>query len=321
VLAFGSFPARANLEVAASVSIHARADFVAPLTPYGSWIEVRSYGRCWRPMRVTVGWRPYCEGYWVWTDCGWFWVSEEPWAWACYHYGRWVLDPEIGWVWVPDIEWAPAWVSWRVGGGYIGWAPLPPSGFLFAHHPEPPWFVFVGASRFRETIRPSTVVVNNTTVFNQTTEVNNIKRESRTLDGSQPRTVVVNPGPGRAAVEQATGRRVTTAPIQQMARLSPAPPAIARAPNETRGRQNPVVIQPRTRQSVPEHRPTPLEVRPVPAPPPASEAHKPNAIGEALPAPTQPSTPARGPAQPVQPGQKGGEHKGNGREAHGHGPD
>ena len=28
--------------------------------------------------------------------------------------------------WVPGYEWGPAWVSWRFGGGYVGWAPLPP---------------------------------------------------------------------------------------------------------------------------------------------------------------------------------------------------
>ena len=29
-----------------------------------------------------------------------------------------------GWVWVPGYEWGPAWVSWRTGGDYVGWAPL-----------------------------------------------------------------------------------------------------------------------------------------------------------------------------------------------------
>src|SRR5436190_6022006 len=33
-------------------------------------------------------------------------------------------------VWLPgtDLDWGPAWVSWRTGGDYIGWAPLPPRG-------------------------------------------------------------------------------------------------------------------------------------------------------------------------------------------------
>ena len=79
--------ARADLEVSAAVSIHAEGDFYAPLAAQGEWVEVGPYGRCWHPAHVAVEWRPYCAGYWEWTDCGWYWVSDEPWAWACYHYG------------------------------------------------------------------------------------------------------------------------------------------------------------------------------------------------------------------------------------------
>src|SRR5207248_3283991 len=32
------------------------------------------------------------------------------------------------WCWVPGYEWGPAWVSWRTGGNYVGWAPPPPEG-------------------------------------------------------------------------------------------------------------------------------------------------------------------------------------------------
>ena len=33
-------------------------------------------------------------------------------------------------LWFPgdDLDWGPAWVSWRTGGDYVGWAPLPPRG-------------------------------------------------------------------------------------------------------------------------------------------------------------------------------------------------
>ena len=31
---------------------------------------------------------------------------------------------------MPGYQWAPAWVSWRYGGGYCGWAPLPPATFV-----------------------------------------------------------------------------------------------------------------------------------------------------------------------------------------------
>src|SRR5689334_12126061 len=80
--AFGPGPltTQARQEVSASVEIHATADFYAPLTPVGTWVEVGSYGRCWRPAGVAVGWRPYCNGAWVWTDCGWYWQTDEPWG-------------------------------------------------------------------------------------------------------------------------------------------------------------------------------------------------------------------------------------------------
>src|SRR6476661_262285 len=101
--------------------------FYDNLSSHGNWIERPSYGWVWTPSQVSSSWRPYQDGHWVWTDQGWTWISEEPYGWATYHYGRWYEDPEIGWSWVPGDEWAPAWVDWQAGDDYIGWAPLPPS--------------------------------------------------------------------------------------------------------------------------------------------------------------------------------------------------
>ncbi len=103
--------------------------FYDELGDHGSWIETDEYGYCWQPEVEDPEWRPYSEGYWVDTEDGWTWMSDEPWGWATYHYGRWVNLDEAGWVWVPGYEWAPAWVSWRYGDEYCGWAPLPPESF------------------------------------------------------------------------------------------------------------------------------------------------------------------------------------------------
>jgi len=216
---FGAVSALANFEVSGSVSIHATADFYAPLSPYGTWVEVGSYGRCWRPVGIAVDWRPYCYGHWVWTDCGWYWASDEPWGWACFHYGWWVYDPVYAWIWVPGVEWGPAWVSWRVGGGYIGWAPLAPHGVVIAG----PRFVFVETSRFSDPIRPNSVVVNNTTIVNKTTVVNNIRRETRTLGGGMHGKVVVNEGPGLGAFDKAAASKMRRVPIQDAARQASVP--------------------------------------------------------------------------------------------------
>ena len=98
----------------------------------GNWLEVGDYGYGWQPEVATSdpNWRPYADGYWAYTDVGWTWVSYEDFGWATYHYGRWANLADYGWVWFPgsDLEWGPAWVSWRTGGDYVGWAPLPPRG-------------------------------------------------------------------------------------------------------------------------------------------------------------------------------------------------
>lgn len=103
--------------------------FRASLAAYGSWIYVDGYGECWRPSVAIadVGWRPYFDsGRWVYTNCGWYWLSDYSWGWAAFHYGRWMRNGRWGWVWVPGYTWGPAWVEWRMADDYCGWAPLPP---------------------------------------------------------------------------------------------------------------------------------------------------------------------------------------------------
>lgn len=229
--------APASVAVSASVQVRARADFDVPLAAHGSWAEIRTYGRCWRPAGVAVSWRPYCDGRWVWTDCGWYWESDEPWAWACYHYGRWVHDWQLGWFWVPDVEWAPAWVYWRVGGGFIGWAPCPPRGVVIGA----PLFSFVAVGRFHGRIHPAGVVINDPKIIKQTKEITEIERAHRTIGGVQQK-VVINEGPGVAVVQKATGQKIPAVPIQEAVRQSPAPRSEGREttkPAETTPKSSP----------------------------------------------------------------------------------
>jgi len=126
--------------------------FYDDLASYGNWVERPHYGWVWHPRAVASTWRPYAYGHWAWTDEGWIWISDEPYGWATYHYGRWYFDPDYGWEWVPGNEWAPAWVSWQEGDDYIGWAPLPPSVDFRPGRIEvslaPTLFVFVPARQF-----------------------------------------------------------------------------------------------------------------------------------------------------------------------------
>jgi len=103
--------------------------FYDTLSPYGDWVDIAGYGLCWQPIVVIYdsNWQPYCDhGHWVYTDCGWYWLSDYSWGATTFHYGRWFHDPRHGWCWWPDTVWSPSWVTWRYGNNYCGWAPLPP---------------------------------------------------------------------------------------------------------------------------------------------------------------------------------------------------
>jgi hypothetical protein len=222
-------PQQAGASISVGVDIRADSDFYEPLAPQGEWVTIGSYGRCWRPGHVARDWRPYCNGNWELTDAGWYWVSDEPWAWATYHYGRWDFADQYGWYWVPQTQWAPAWVSWHEGGGYVGWAPLQPSvsisaggyvGFNQSRIPQR-GFVFVEQRRFLEPIRPTSVVANNTTIINKTTLITNTRVVNKT---------VINGGPAAAVVEKASGRKVQPVQVQELRHKQEAVVAKQRTP-------------------------------------------------------------------------------------------
>ncbi len=102
------------------------------MTPYGAWVDIPGYGRCWQPTVVvnTPGWMPYGDrGRWLYTDYGWYWYSDYTWGWAAFHYGRWLHHSTYGWCWTPGSVWGPSWVTWRYTDDYAGWAPLPPTSY------------------------------------------------------------------------------------------------------------------------------------------------------------------------------------------------
>ena len=175
--------------------------FYSKLDPYGDWRETADYGYVFQP-RAAEGsrkWRPYTNGRWVYTEAGWTWVSEEPFGWATYHYGRWTRLRNIGWVWVPGDEWAPAWVSWRKSDEYVGWAPLPPEATFDRRAGIHQWadnyydlgpeeYAFVSTNEFGSQRIEQTVVPQerNITIVSQTINVTNITYNN---------TMIVNQGP------------------------------------------------------------------------------------------------------------------------------
>ena len=84
----------------------ARQDYGESLDPYGEWFATKEYGDVWQPstVRHDMNWAPYTNGNWHSTDLGWHFTSNDPWGWACYHYGRWVRYHHIGWCWIPGRQ-------------------------------------------------------------------------------------------------------------------------------------------------------------------------------------------------------------------------
>lgn len=177
--------------------------FYQELAPYGDWVPDGRYGQVWLPA-VGPDFHPYgSEGHWAMTEFGNTWVSYYDWGWAPFHYGRWYFDDFYrSWAWVPGYEWGPAWVNWRSGGGFYGWAPLRPGLSINVSFGIPhAYFVFLPRQRIYDyhAFRFFAPRRNRVRIYNQTTIINN--------------TVVYNnnryvAGPSRREVQQVTRRNV-----------------------------------------------------------------------------------------------------------------
>jgi hypothetical protein len=299
----------------AVVVIQSVGDFYEPLAPHGRWLDVQGYGRVWMPNGVAADWRPYADGHWERTEAGWFWVSDEPWAWATYHYGRWDSSPELGWFWIPQTQWAPAWVAWRRGGDYVGWAPLPPRerfvrGVRVAGEVNvapASAFVFVEERRFTGRQRPATLIVNNTTILNRTTVINHTAVVNKTT---------VNEGPPVAAIAKAGGHPVQEVKVGDLRHSQeaaanvkhPATPPAAQskppAPHPASPPSRPPVAGPASTPAKPaaETQPVRPAAAPSPAAPVAAKPETPRPTGTP-PAtnrpPVSPSTTRPRPGQPA----------------------
>ena len=190
---------------AAAYDNDAYQDFYQALQPYGQWVATPQYGQVWIPANMPQGWRPYTNGHWDYTDqYGWMWVSDYEWGWAPFHYGRWTFDQQYGWMWVPGRTWGPAWVSFRYGDSYVGWAPLPPEGYddvpSYGYEPtiNVAFWNFVPRQHFNDryvdryygnyrennnyyykTKNVTNITVINNRVVNNSINVNNFERDTR----------------------------------------------------------------------------------------------------------------------------------------------
>jgi len=204
---------KAKAQFGISISLQT---FYSELSPYGQWVDDPQYGYIWIPD-AEPGFRPYySRGHWAMTSYGAMWVSNYSWGWAPFHYGRWVYTSYYGWVWIPDTIWGPAWVSWRWGGDYCGWAPLGPGinlSISFGNGYSVPndWWVFVpqryclSASFYNYRIAPERNItyIRNTTIINNTYVNNNI-------------TYVA--GPRINDIERATGNKISVYNVANVSR-------------------------------------------------------------------------------------------------------
>ncbi len=212
---FGTLPIPVGVqtaEAAATVDINI---FFSPLASHGVWVKHPKYHYVFCP-KVDTKWRPYSHGHWIYLKTyGWYFASDEPYAWAVYHYGRWFHEQKLGWCWVPGNAWAGAWVAWRRGNDYVGWAPLEPTHDGFAvdadvsnqEPPKPDW-IFVPPKHFLEpklevtvvfgdehpdafekTQFAGPVVMQNNIVVNTNIDVNFIQQQTNT------KVAVVDPKP------------------------------------------------------------------------------------------------------------------------------
>jgi len=202
--------ARANPAFESRQAVGSFSTFHRSLSPYGAWLQTPNFGYVWRPAAArNRDWRPYSRGRWACTNRGWTWMSDEPFGWAVYHYGRWALLRNYGWVWVPGDEWAPAWVTWRESESVVGWAPLPPETLAWGSRPldssvevrfgiGAAWFTFVSVRSFSEPIyRYQLPIRQNVTLIQNTVNITNINVTNNTIIVGGPLYTQMSEAAGR----------------------------------------------------------------------------------------------------------------------------
>jgi hypothetical protein len=188
--------------------------FYDGLAPYGNWINYPGYGYVWMP-NAGPDFMPYnTNGNWIYTEAGWTWASNYSWGWAPFHYGRWFYEGGYGWMWVPGNEWAPAWVSWRGGNDYYGWAPLGPNVSidiaLGSYNPPANYWNFV-PRRYMGSAQWHNYYVDrsrNVTIINNTTIINN-------YSGTNRARYAYAPGPDPVEVRRVSGANIQPVRIRE----------------------------------------------------------------------------------------------------------
>jgi hypothetical protein len=256
------------------------------LDEYGGWRPVPEYGNVWFPRTTVAGWAPYRDGHWVWiSPWGWTWVDDEPWGFAPFHYGRWVVV-DGSWGWVPSPPrpavvtaayvrpvYSPALVAW-VGGSHFGvgvgvgsapvgvaWFPLGPRDVYC-----PSYLV---SERYVERVNVSnTTIVNRTQVtnvynnvyVNKTANVTNVRYQNQ--GGPNAVTAVSHQAfvagqPVNRNIVRVDSKEVASAPV------APLTPSVAPQAHSAVGAAAPARVRPPAQAMA---RPVVAKTTPPPAP-------------------------------------------------------
>jgi len=218
--------------------------FFHELRSHGKWIQLQSGTKglwVWRPAAVPNDWRPFGLGTWVYTQEGWYWLSDDPWGWATSHYGWWMWGDKGEWVWVPEGQvWTPAQAVWRQGEVALGWHPriMVTDGKTYHQANDPfrmqGWTFLLWRNAPRAMIPQSgtdilpvkgrgqtapaasgvnvlrALVVSSSTAVAATADLLSQTRIVSPLEAPtpQPGALLKNPGPDRTFVETKTGRKL-----------------------------------------------------------------------------------------------------------------
>jgi len=234
----------------------------------GAWVWTDELGWAWMPSDREEDWQPYQNGQWYLTDAGWAFESHEDYGPIVYHYGRWVSLAGYGWVWVPGRRWAPAWVSWRVSDGYVGWCPMAPRyyGYYGVYMTNPTYWSFVETRYF---LSPGVyrVVVPRYRARNIYRSTRRIARShrygrARFNPGPNPKRIrhYVGRAPQRRSADTMRRRAVPRATERRVPPRSPGQRAVPRSPRRSpsvgaqpqpRYRLRGKTVNPRARQQPP----------------------------------------------------------------------
>ncbi len=231
------------------------------LDEHGEWRDAPGYGHVWFPSDVSEGWAPYRNGHWAWVaPWGWTWIEDEPWGFAPFHYGRWVMVRDTwGWVPGPLVErpvYAPALVVFvggprfglsvsfggGGGGGGVAWFPLGPREVYV-----PPYHT---SERYVQNVNITNTtvnVVNVTNVYNNenVTKVTYMHQNNVAAVTAVSHETFVNARPVRDSQVRVDEREMRNAEVQRNFAVAPerksvvgaAPVATVKPPEEMMHRQ------------------------------------------------------------------------------------